>query len=419
MTAHHRATTGAVQALYPFMAGPGLGAEATYIGQDVYGGAFCHDPWSLYEQKTLTNPNILIAGELGTGKSSLVKTMLWRGSVFGRRAAVLDPKGEYGALCDAYGIEPIRLRPGGSVRLNPLDPGPGAADVGPEETARRQLTLLQSIASAALRRDLTPIERTACRIALARTSSGDAVPTLPLVAEALLVPTDEDASEIRTSAADLARASHDVALELRRLCDGDLRGMFDGRSTVEVDWDGPLVVIDLSEFADDEGIPILMACATAWLNAAVVRPGAGRRFIVLDEAWRLLSHLGTARWLRASLKLARQYGVANVLVMHRLTDLLAAGDADSEQVALARGLLSDTQTRVIYGQPRDAIEATADLLGLSRHEAGEIANLGRGIGLWKVGKTSHLVVHHIGEREWQLVDTDGRMHGVEPATLET
>lgn len=419
MTPSHRATTGAVQALYPFMAGPGLGAEATYVGQDVYGGAFCHDPWSLYEQKTLTNPNLLIAGELGTGKSALVKTMLWRGSVFGRRAAVLDPKGEYGPLCDANGVEPIRLRPGGAARLNPLDPGPGAADVGPEETARRQLTLLQSIASAALRRDLTPIERTACRIALGRCSSGDGVPTLPDVAEALLVPTEEDASEIHTSAADLARASHDVALELRRLCDGDLRGMFDGRSTVDVDWDGPLVVIDLSEFADDEGIPILMACATAWLNAAVVRPGAGRRFIVLDEAWRLLSHLGTARWLRASLKLARRYGVANVLVMHRLTDLLAAGDADSEQVALARGLLSDTQTRVIYGQPRDAIEATADLLGLSRHEAGEIANLGRGIGLWKVGKTSHLVVHHVGEREWPLVDTDARMHGVEPATLET
>lgn len=415
MTGSHRATTGAVQSLYPFMAGPGLGAEATYIGQDVYGGAFCHDPWALYEQKTLTNPNMLIAGELGTGKSALVKTMLWRGSVFGRRAAVLDPKGEYGPLCDAYGVEPIRLHPGGSVRLNPLDPGPGAADVGPDETARRQLTLLQSIASAALRRDLTPIERTACRMALARCSIGNSIPTLPEVAEALLAPSDADASEIHTSATDLARASHDVALELRRLCDGDLRGMFDGRSTVDVDWDGPLVVIDLSEFADDEGIPILMACATAWLNAAVVRPGAGRRFIVLDEAWRLLSHLGTARWLRASLKLARQYGVSNVLVMHRLTDLLAAGDANSEQVALARGLLSDTQTRVIYGQPRDAIDATADLLGLSRHEADEIANLGRGVGLWKVGKTSHLVVHHIGEREWPIIDTDTGMRADGPS----
>lgn len=417
MTASHQATTASVQALYPFMAGPGLGAEATYVGQDVYGGAFCHDPWALYEQKVLTNPNMLIAGELGTGKSALVKTMLWRGSVFGRRAAVLDPKGEYGPLCDAYGVTPIRLRPGGSVRLNPLDPGPGAGDVGPDETARRQLTLLQSIASAGLSRDLTPIERAACRIALTRCSVGNSIPTLPEVAEALLAPSEAGASEIHISAVDLARASHDVALELRRLCDGDLRGMFDGRSTVEVDWDGPLVVIDLSPFLNDEGIPILMACATAWLNAAIVRPGATRRFIVLDEAWRLLWHLGTARWLRASLKLARQYGVSNVLVLHRLSDLLAAGDAGSEQVALAEGLLSDTQTRVIYAQPREAVERTAGLLGLSRREAEDIPGLDKGVGLWKVGGSSHLVMHHRGDLEKLMTDTDAAMRADDEVRL--
>lgn len=408
MTHTHRATTATLQALYPFMAGPGLGARATYIGQDVYGGAFCYDPWELYEHGPLTNPNMLIAGAIGTGKSALVKTMLWRGVVFGRHAAVLDPKGEYGPLATALGVEPIRLSPGGTTRLNPLDPGPGAEMIGEDEVARRQLTLLQSIASAALRRDLTPIERAACRIALDRCRNG-AVPTLPKVAALLLDPSEDDAREIRTSAAELARSSHDVALELRRLCDGDLRGMFDGESTVNVDWDGPLVVIDLSEFVDDEGLGILMACATAWMHAAVVRPGAGRRYIVLDEAWRLLSHLGTARWLRASLKLARQHGVSNVLVMHRLSDLVAAGAAGSEEVKLAEGLLSDTQTRVIYAQPKDAIEGIADLLGLSRHESGEIANLDTGVALWKVGRTSHLVGHHLAERERPIVDTDERM----------
>jgi hypothetical protein len=59
--------------------------------------------------------------------------------------------------------------------------------------------------------------------------------------------------------------------------------MFDGQNTVEVDWDGPLVVLDLPEMLDDKGLAILMACATAWIQAAVVRPGAGHRFIVLDE----------------------------------------------------------------------------------------------------------------------------------------
>lgn len=417
MTAAHRATTAAVQSLYPFMAGPGLGSEAVYIGQDVYGGGFCFDPWTLYEQKVLTNPNILIAGEIGSGKSALVKTMIWRGWVFGRRAAVLDPKGEYGPLCEALGVQPIKLRPGGSVRLNPLDPGPGDGQLEPAEIQRRQLTLLQSIASASLRRDLTPVERAACRIALLRCSGGDGVPTVPQVADALLHPTEEDAAAIRVTADGLAAASHDVALELRRMCDGDLRGMFDGHSTVEVDWDGPLVVIDLSAFADDEGIGILMACATAWLHAAVVRPDAGRRYIVLDEAWRLLSHLGTARWLRASLKLARQNGVSNVLVMHRLSDLLAAGDTGTEKRALAEGLLADTQTRVIYRQPSDALQAIADLLGLSEQQSNEIAQLTPGVAMWKVARTDHLVAHDLTDREEMLIDTDQRMSGVQGSSL--
>lgn len=35
----------------------------------------------------------------------------------------LDPKGEYSALAKSLGILVIKLEPGGSARLNPLDPG--------------------------------------------------------------------------------------------------------------------------------------------------------------------------------------------------------------------------------------------------------------------------------------------------------
>ncbi len=268
----HRATTATVQALYPFVAAPGLGHDAPYLGVELYGGAFCYDPWTLYRQGHLTNPNMLIAGRVGRGKSSLVKSLLLRSSVFGRRAAVLDPKGEYAPLAAALGTEPIRLRPGGDVRLNPLDPGPGAAALGPDEIERRRLSLLSSVAATALRRDLQPVERAALQAALTTVSGGRVVPTLPRVVEALLDPSASAGAEIRVSAGDLARAGHDAALELRRLCDGDLRGMFDGPTTVDVDWDGPLVSVDFSHLTDDDGLGVLMACATAWIQAAVMRP---------------------------------------------------------------------------------------------------------------------------------------------------
>ena len=72
----------------------------------------------LYAAGHLTNPNILVIGHVGEGKSSLVKTLLWRSSVFGRSAVVADPKGEYGPLAAAYGVEPVRIGPGLPARLN-------------------------------------------------------------------------------------------------------------------------------------------------------------------------------------------------------------------------------------------------------------------------------------------------------------
>ncbi|MGI8808574.1 MAG: ATP-binding protein [Acidimicrobiales bacterium] len=403
----HRATTANVAGLFPFLAGAGLGTEAPYIGQDGT-AAFCFDPWELYPGY-LTNPNILVLGQLGRGKSALVKTMIMRGALFGRRAAVLDPKGEYHDLAAAFGVEPIRLSPGGTVRLNPLDAGPGAAELTPREVQRRRLTLLQSIVTAALKRDLRPIERTACRIALEAVSGGEAVPTVPQVAAALMDPGPAAAAEIRTTPDELARSSHDVALELRRLCDGDLAGMFDGPTTVDIDWDGPLVVLDLSQMLADEGLAILMACATAWIQAAVARPGVEHHYIVLDEAWRLLNDLGTGRWLRSSLKLARQYGVANLLVIHRLSDLLAAGDAGSEKHTLATGLLSDTETRIIYAQPDGEVAEMAKLLGLSRSDQERLLTMKRGRAIWKVGQTTHLVDHKVSEFEQAITYTDEAM----------
>jgi hypothetical protein len=116
-----------------------------------------------------------------------------------------------------------------------------------------------------------------------------------------------------------------------------------------------------------------------------------------------------ARWLQASWKLSRAYGVANVAVLHRLSDLLAVGAAGSEQVGLAHGLLSDSETRVVYAQPAGEVARAADLLSLSPTEAELLPHLGRGVGLWKVGGRSFLVRHLVGPAERDLVDTDAAM----------
>jgi hypothetical protein len=187
-----------------------------------------------------------------------------------------------------------------------------------------------------------------------------------------------------------------------------LRGMFDGPTPPSVSLDGPLVVLDLSAVYHSAALGVLMTCATAWLQAGLGRQRHGV-VVVVDEAWAILANLGVARWLQSSWKLSRARGVSNVAVLHRLSDLAAAGTAQSEQVGLAHGLLSDSETRVVYAQPPGEVERTRELLGLSDTEAELIPHLQRGVGLWKVANRSFLVQHRLSPYESALVDTDARM----------
>lgn len=409
----HGATTRHAASAYPFQAQPGLGGAGPVIGSNLYsGGSFAWDPWALYERGVLTNPNLLVVGQVGSRKSTLVKAMLWRqvGAHRDRWCAVVDPKGEYRALAEALGLAVIRLAPGGACRLNPLDAGP-LGDEDPRALARRRAEMVAHLATVSLSRRITSEERAA--IDAAAGGLGDR-PELGHVVALLLEPTEAMATASHTTTEALKAAVRDVALELRRLLVGDLAGMFDGSTTVDVDWrHGHGLVLDLSAVFGTDALPLVMLCATTWLQSLLTIPGGPKRIVVLDEAWAVLRDLGTARWLQASYKLSRggehRGSVCNIAVVHRLSDLQAQGDDGSEAVKLARGLLADTGTRAIFAQPASEVPHARELLGLSETQAAHLTRLPPGRALWQVGSHSALVETVRSEREKALTDTDGRM----------
>ena len=205
-----------------------------------------------------------------------------------------------------------------------------------------------------------------------------------------------------------------MAFALDQLCTGNLRGMFDGPTTPGLDLDAPLVVLNLRAVLNTHttALGILMTCATAWLQAVIEAESDERntrRIVVIDEAWRIFSNLGIGEWLQQSFKLSRGLGTQNIVVMHRLSDLRAAGDTGSREVKLAEGLLADAETKVIYAQPADQLPQTRELLGLTDTEAELLPQLRRGWALWKVGQRSFLVQHRLSPYEQAIVDTDARM----------
>lgn len=421
----HRATTAHLCAAYPFQAEPGFGTRGVYMGQLVAGeAAFFFEPFQAYTDRLVDNPNMLFVGLPRVGKSTTVKTFLARCMGAMRDAGgprrwvvIVDPKGEYSGLAGALGLDVLRLHPGGATRLNPLDRGPArSAELGPEveEQGRVARTaMVTALMGSVLGRPLSPIEDAALGWAVSLVCDSGRVgnPTLADVAVVLAQPTTEMAERASRTQAALASAVDDVRLALGKLLDRELRGMFDGSSTVRLDGSGRGLVLDLSAVRHNHAaLALVMIATTGWLQAALATPPeneALRRYQVVDEAWALLGDARTASYLQASWKLCGAYGVANIAVTHRLSDLRSQADDGTTTTKVTAGLLADTATRVLLRQASDQIPEAVELLGLSPAEAFVVERLSeRGRALWQIKDHPVVVQNVIGPDEWAFCDTD-------------
>jgi type IV secretory pathway VirB4 component len=407
----HQDTSATLAGHYPFLAEAGLGSDGVFVGQDLYsGGSFVYDPWVLYQRGLITAPNVVLAGIVGSGKSSLAKSLYSRSLPFGRRVYVPgDPKGEHTAVAEAVGGRAIVLGHGLRNRLNPLDEGHRPSALSDSEwasqVAARRRDLIGALAETVLERSLTPLEHTAIDLSLADVVRSSAVPILPMVVDRILSPDRSDDRENR-----LTEDGRLVGHALRRLVAGDLAGLFDGPSTVRFDPSLPMISLDLSRVADNSTlVSVLMTCSSAWMEGALADPAGGQRWVVYDEAWRLMAYPSLLRRMDAQWRLARHFGIANLLIFHKLSDLDNVGDSGSAMRALASSLLANAETRIVYRQEADQLGSTAAALGLTRTEMNLLPTLGTGQGLWRVKDRRFVVQHQLHPDELAVFDTTSRM----------
>jgi type IV secretory pathway VirB4 component len=422
----HRGTTAQVSSVYPWQVDDGLGAHGVFLGTTwpARSGWF-YDPFTLYRDGVLDNPNVMIYGEPGSGKSACIKTLLARHvgllgrEGVGRQAWIIDPKEEYRPLAEALSMSVVRLRPGGDVRLNPLARVDGS-DETPEQTLSRRTRLMTALLSSLHEHPLNREEDAIVGWAMEELTLADRTDdvTLPDVARLLESPSKQMAARAGCSMSELTRAARGVWMDVDKLVRRDLAGMFDGSTSIVSEWarSGTGLVLDVSAvFNDKPVLRLTMLAAISALQAILASADEAdewrvpQRFLVVDECWSILQNEEAARFLQEQWKLARRRGVANVAVCHRVTDLGAQADAGTAISKIGEGLIADAQTQVVFRTSAHALEATRAALGLTPTEAAELPRLPKACALWRVRGRSAFVQHLRSSYERTFTDTDGRL----------
>ena len=405
----YQAATSEIGGLFPLLAADTLPAVGARIGYDVLsGGAFhCHPvEWVL--RGIATNPNMVIFGEPGRGKSSTVVAFLLRMMNYGVRTLISgDVKGEYTPLLHALGVTPIALGRGSGARLNALDLGPIAARWSGWSTHRqreelagvlgRWTKLLIALAEA---QGYTPTVTDEAVIATVLRRLVGAIDgytelrpvTIPDVARQLERP-DEDLLRLTRFASyrEFVDAMRSMTDALSNLVSGALAGLFDEQTNFDLDWDAPVQSMDLSRLRSrgDQAIGVALTCLGSWSSLITDLQDDGEiRIVVRDEVWRQMRlGLRAVQAVDSDLRLSRAERKIQVLVMHKPSDPLSVGAAGSQEVAIAKDLLALCSTRILCGQSTRVADELAEDFALSDKEQDVISGWAMerpGRALWKI-----------------------------------
>ena len=438
-----RMTSDQAPVLWPFVAAPGLPPTGAQMGLDqLSGGAFYADPfgWVLDETIPVTNPNVFAFGKPGRGKSATTKAFCLRMMDFGYRTLILgDPKDEYEPLCRAFDVAPFAVGPGLPTRINPLAIGPlgtGWADLDAAQARRRAaivfgrwLTLIRALVGSQRIGDrrvpFGPSDDVVVQAALADLTGYThghthlREVTIPQLWHALDEPSDDLVDRCRhPSRRDFLDHTRQLRDALGQLVSGALAGLFDDHTSITVDWDAPIQSLSLSRLdaLGEEPVGIALTCLNSWGRAMreLAAPG-DLRIVVRDEAWKQL-RLGpdAVKSFDADLRLSRRDGDIQFAVAHKPSDLLSAGEAGSQAVAIATDLLHLADIKILHGQDAAVGADLERLLGLSpiaRDLVTGWAMGGTGRALWCVGDQPYQVTTVLHPAEHALTDTNDAIAG--------
>ncbi len=343
----------------------------------------------IFDRFQLENANCLVLATSGAGKSYAVKLEILRSLMLGVSVIVIDPEQEYKDLAETVGGTYVNMSLNSPNRINPFDlpkplPGESKADI-----LRSAIIDLIGLLKLMLGGQLTPAEVSILEQAIQQCyAKRDITPNTDF--NNIVPPTMSDLAEILSGIV----GAENILQRLYRYIEGTFAGLFNQRTNININ--NNFVVFNLRDLQEDlRPIAMYILLKYTWNE---VRSELKKRFLVVDEAWFMMQHEDSAKFLLGLVKRARKYWLGVTTITQDVGDFFNS--------PYGRPIVNNSAMKILLKQAPSAIETLADVFNLTKGEMQVLLQSGVGQGIFFAG-SRHVAIDIISfPTEHQIITTN-------------
>jgi hypothetical protein len=334
----------------------------------------------IFDRFSLPNANSVIFATTGAGKSYAVKLEILRSLMMGTDIIVIDPENEYERLCQTVGGSYMRISLNSDRRINPFDlPLPiDNYETQPGDLLRSNIVTLEGLISIMLGGELTPNEKALVEKALIDTYALKGITMETENPGNTPPPTMEDFYDVLSE----MTGAEDLTIRLSQYTSGIYAGIFNKPTNINLQ--SGLICFSIRDL-EDELRPIAMYILLNYIWN-VVRSKLKKRILVVDEAWSLMQHEDSAKFLYGLAKRCRKYYMGMTTITQDVGDFLKSD--------YGKAIVTNADMQVLLKQAPSAVDELTKIFNLTDGEKYYLLNSAQGEGIFFAGK-KHVAIQII------------------------
>ena len=343
-----------------------MGGESIYYGLNALSNNLI-----MADRKKLKNPNGLIVGTPGAGKSFAAKREITNVFIVTKDDIIIcDPEGEYFPIVRAFNGQVVRISPTSHDYINPMDINTNYADDDDPLSLKSDFILSLCELVVGGKNGLEPVEKTIidrCVRLVYQDYLADPVPEkMPILEDLYNLLRKQEEPEAQRLA---------TALEI--YVNGSLK-VFNHRTNVELN--NRLVCFDIKDLGKQlKKLGMLIVQDQVWNRVTVNRAAHKSTRYYSDEFHLLLKEEQTAAYSVEIWKRFRKWGGIPTGITQNVKDLLASREIEN--------IFENSDFILMLNQASGDRQILAKQLNISPHQLSYVTNSGAGEGLIFYGNT--------------------------------